>query len=123
MTNKKNILVIDDEKTIRTLLKINLERAGYNVLTSSNGLDALSLLEDPPNLIIIDWMLPLLNGIDFTKKIKNDLSTKDIPIIMLTAKSLDNDVLKAWENGIDCYISKPFNPMELLYFVKKLLET
>lgn len=118
----KRILAVDDEKHIVRLIQVNLERAGYEVVTANDGAQALAIVEqDPPDLIVLDWMMPQLNGYETLKKLKADPKTEHIPVVMLTAKSQDQDVLKGWQGGADCYLTKPFNPMELLTFVRRII--
>ncbi len=117
----KKILAVDDEKHIVRLIQVNLERAGYEVVTANDGLQALEVVaKETPDLIVLDWMMPQLNGMETLKRLKQNDTTKDIPVIMLTAKSQDVDVLRGWQSGVDCYLTKPFNPMELLTFVKRI---
>lgn len=119
----KRILAVDDERHIVRLIQVNLERAGYEVVTANDGAQALEIVAaDRPDLIVLDWMMPQLNGMETLKRLKQDEATRDIPVIMLTAKSQDADVFKGWQSGADCYLTKPFNPMELLSFVKRIIE-
>lgn len=119
----KKILAVDDEKHIVRLIQVNLERAGYEVMTANDGQQALDLVaQETPDLIVLDWMMPQLNGMETLKRLKANDATAEIPVIMLTAKSNDADVLKGWQSGVDCYLTKPFNPMELLTFVKRIFE-
>lgn len=116
---KETILVVDDEKEIRDLVKIYLQNEDYNVLQSSNGLEALSLIEtEEINLIILDVMMPKLDGIATCIKIREKIN---VPIIMLSAKSEDIDKILGLTTGADDYVSKPFNPLELIARVKSLL--
>ena len=117
----KRILAVDDERHIVRLIQVNLERAGYEVMTAGDGLQALEVVaKDRPDLIVLDWMMPQLNGMETLKRLKANPATNNIPVIMLTAKSQDADVFKGWQSGCDCYLTKPFNPMELLAFVKRI---
>jgi len=117
----KKILAVDDEKHIVRLIQVNLERAGYEVVTANDGAQALEMVAaDRPDLIVLDWMMPQLNGMETLKRLKANEATADIPVIMLTAKSQDQDVFKGWQSGVDSYLTKPFNPMELLTFVKRI---
>lgn len=119
----KKILAVDDEKHIVRLIQVNLERAGYEVMTANDGQQALDLVaQETPDLIVLDWMMPQLNGMETLKRLKANDATAEIPVIMLTAKSNDADVFKGWQSGVDCYLTKPFNPMELLTFVKRIFE-
>jgi len=119
----KKILAVDDEKHIVRLIQVNLQRAGYEVITAADGMEALQKVADEaPDMIVLDWMMPHLNGLETLKRLKQNEATKDIPVIMLTAKAQDADVLTGWKSGVDSYLTKPFNPMELLTFVKKIFE-
>ncbi len=119
----KRILAVDDERHIVRLIQVNLERAGFDVVTANDGAQALEMVAaEKPDLIVLDWMMPQLNGMETLKRLKGDPETENIPVIMLTAKSQDADVFKGWQSGVDCYLTKPFNPMELLAFVKRIFE-
>ena len=116
------ILVVEDEPPILELLKYNLEKEGYNVLTSDNGNDALEIVEySLPDLIILDWMLPGLSGLHVCKSIRSKNQTKEIPIIMLTAKGEETDKVNGLLSGADDYIVKPFSTKELLARVKSVM--
>lgn len=120
----KRILAVDDEKHILRLVQINLEKAGYEVVTASNGREAIERVrEQLPNLIVMDVMMPEMDGFEALKTLKSDPETKRIPVIMLTAKAQDADVFHGWQSGADLYLTKPFNPMELLTFVKRIFES
>lgn len=121
MANEK-ILIVDDEEHILELLKFNLENAGYKVTTSTNGIDALKKVKnDLPNLVLLDLMLPGLDGYDVCKEIRKDPNAQNIPIIMTTAKSEELDKILGFELGADDYITKPFSIRELLARVKAVL--
>ena len=120
----KRILVVDDERHIVRLVQVNLERAGYQVLTAFDGKEALKKVDsERPELIVLDVMMPYMDGFEVLKHLKSNPATKDIPVIMLTAKAQDADVFRGWSSGVDCYLTKPFNPMELLTFVKRIFES
>ena len=120
---KPTILVVDDEPDAITLIEFNLKAAGYSVKTASDGTEALeksrTLL---PSLIILDVMLPEINGFDICRVLRRDLITAKIPIIMLTAKAAEPDRVLGLELGADDYLTKPFSPRELVLRVKKLLD-
>lgn len=119
MLEKVNVLVVDDEKEIRDAIEIYLKNEGITVLKASDGLEALDILmEQTVHLILMDIMMPNLDGISATYKIREQ---KNIPIIMLTAKSEDTDKILGLQIGADDYITKPFNPMELVARVKSQL--
>ena len=117
-----HIFVVEDEKPILTLLTYNLQKEGYKVSSSSNGEEALSSIkEKKPDLVLLDWMLPDLSGIDICKNIRKDNSFKDLPIIMLTAKGEQEDKIKGLDSGIDDYLTKPFSFNELMARIKAVL--
>ena len=116
----KKILIIEDEESIRGFLKINLKRNGYEVIEADNGELGVKLaLKEKPAIIILDVMLPGIDGFKVCKIIRNE--DEKVGIIMLTAKSQDLDKIMGLEYGADDYITKPFNPMELLLRIKALL--
>ena len=120
----KTILVVDDEKHIVRLVQINLERAGYKVLTAYDGKEGLQKAQqEKPDLIVLDVMMPYMDGFEVLKHLKRQPETRDIPVIMLTAKAQDADVFRGWKEGVDTYLTKPFNPMELLSFVKRIFQS
>ena len=108
----KKILVVDDEKHIVRLVQANLDRAGYTVVTANDGKEALQKVADEnPDLVVLDVMMPYMDGFEVLQNLRRNPSTRDIPVIMLTAKAQDADVFKGWQSGVDCYLTKPFNPM------------
>lgn len=120
----KKILAVDDERHIVRLVEVNLQRAGYEVVTAFDGKEALEKVKsESPDLIVLDVMMPYMDGFEVLKNLKADSETRDIPVIMLTAKAQDADVFRGWQSGVDCYLTKPFNPMELLTFVKRIFDS
>ena len=118
----KKILIIDDEIHIVELLKFNLENDGYKVDYSYDGFDGyLKTKEFQPDLILLDWMLPNISGIDLLKKIRSDETLEQIPVIMLTAKNMEEDKLEGLEDGADDYITKPFSVKEGLARITSVL--
>ncbi len=116
------ILVIEDEPAISKLIALNLKFAGYKVFEASNTNIASSLmLSQLPDVIILDWMLPGSSGIDFAKHLRGVDRTKNIPVIMLTARSSDEDKVRGLDCGADDYITKPFSPKELVARIKAVL--
>ena len=112
---KPKILIIDDEIHIVELIKFNLETSGYEVDIAYDGLDGyLKIKENMPHLVLLDWMLPNISGIEMLKKIRNDQSLSDVPIIMLTAKNMESDKIEGLDLGADDYVTKPFSPLELI---------
>ncbi len=117
-----SILVVEDEPAIQELLTLNLKQAGYQPLRAMSVEQAQLLMrETQPDLIILDWMLPGMSGIEFARRLKSDGSSKDIPIIMLTSKGEEVDKVRGLEVGADDYVTKPFSPRELLARVKAVL--
>lgn len=118
MTNKTlshRILVVDDDKEIVRLVRSYLEQAGYNVLTAHDGNTALqSIRSDRPDLVVLDLMLPERDGLEITRVVRGDDALAGIPIIMLTARVEDIDKILGLELGADDYITKPFNPREVV---------
>jgi len=119
----KHILTVDDETNIRRLLQVNLQRAGYRVTMACDGVEALeSISLERPDLVVLDVMMPRMDGFEVLRRLRMDAATADLPVIMLTAKAQDADVFRGWQSGADCYLTKPFNPTELLVFVKRVLD-
>ena len=118
---QKKILVIDDEENIRELIKFNLESEGYSVVTAVNGKEGLDYLDDSIDLIVLDLMLPEIDGLAVCRKIRNDENYKNIPIIMLTAKGEEVDRILGLEMGADDYMTKPFSPRELVARIKAIM--
>lgn len=117
-----NILVIEDEKNIIELLKYNLEKEGYRVHAAPNGEEGLKrALQEKPDLIILDLMLPEMDGLEVCKTLRQNPTTAGTPIIMLTAKSEELDKVVGLELGADDYVTKPFSPKELLARIKAVL--
>ncbi|MEY4370313.1 MAG: phosphate regulatory protein [Pseudomonadota bacterium] len=118
-----NIVTVEDELPLITLLKYNLEKEGYKVKNAETGQEALQLIKSTlPDLIVLDWMLPDFSGIEVCKQIKRDKKLKTIPVLMLTAKSEAEDKIIGFENGVDDYLTKPFNNKELILRIKSLLK-
>ena len=116
------ILVVEDEPAIQELIAYNLKQAGHQPLRADNAEQALNLVANAlPDLILLDWMLPGLSGIEFARRIRADKRTRAIPIIMLTARSDEQDKLQGLETGADDYITKPFSPRELNARIKAVL--
>ena len=113
---KKKILVVEDDEDIRNLVLFNLEMTGeYELLSSDNGENALVLAQKHiPALVILDVMLPGIDGFEVCRQLKSNSTTRKIPIVMLTARSDDNDVVKGFELGVEDYLRKPFSSMKIL---------
>ena len=111
-TDKKTILIVDDEQPIIDMLVYNLEKEGYNTLEATDGEKAVDIaLNNTPDLILLDIMIPKMDGLSVCKRIRHTLN---VPIIMLSAKGEEIDKILGLELGADDYITKPFNPMELV---------
>lgn len=120
--NNFKILVVDDETYIVELVKFNLEKEGFEVIVAYDGVSALELVKtESPDLIVLDIMLPIMDGLEVCKALKQDENFNTIPIIMLTAKGGEIDTVLGLETGADDYITKPFSPRELLARVKARL--
>ncbi|MBV4398084.1 phosphate regulon transcriptional regulator PhoB [Advenella alkanexedens] len=116
------ILVVEDEPAIQELISVNLSFAGHKVLRALDAEQAKILINaELPDLILLDWMLPGASGLSMARSLRADERTKDIPIIMLTAKSAEKDKVEGLESGADDYITKPFSPKELIARIKAVL--
>jgi len=116
------ILIIEDEAPIREMLAFVLEQNGYEALEAGSFEQAVPFLQEPyPVLVLLDWMLPGMNGIQIAKKLKQDAPTKSIPLIMLTARGEEEDKIRGLEVGADDYMTKPFSPKELMARIKAVL--
>jgi|TARA_B100001059_G_C17687405_1_gene503080 two-component system phosphate regulon response regulator PhoB len=116
------ILIIEDEKAVREMLRFTLKNNGFEILEAEDSNSALDILKkNNINLILLDWMLPGKEGIEIARNIRTSGDTKDIPIIMLTAKSDESDKILGLESGADDYVTKPFSPKELIARIKALL--
>lgn len=121
-TRATRILVVEDEPDIAYLLRFIMERQGFGVDSRADGRAALEALEGPvPDLILTDLMLPYLDGVELIQRVRERDGWKTVPIVMLTARSGESDIVRAFDNGADDYIVKPFQPDELLARVKRLL--
>lgn len=117
-----DILVVEDEPAIQTLISANLARAGHRVRLASDAEGALREIRQAlPDLILLDWMLPGVSGIDLARRIRSDGQMRGTPIIMLTARSDEHDKILGLETGADDYVTKPFSPRELLSRIKAVL--
>jgi DNA-binding response OmpR family regulator len=117
------VLVADDEEDIRALVAFRLQRAGYEVITAADGEEALTLATTRlPDLVVLDMMMPKATGLEVTRSLRGQDSTKDIPVILLTARAQEADVASGFEAGADDYVKKPFSPTDLQLRVQALLE-
>jgi two-component system phosphate regulon response regulator PhoB len=117
-----NILLVEDEPAIQELIAVNLEHAGHHVIRASNAESALGIVRNAlPDLLLIDWMLPGMSGAALARQLRQEDRTKQIPIILLTARSAESDKVAGLEAGADDYVTKPFSPRELLARIKAVL--
>ena len=117
-----DILVVEDDRAIRDMLNFVLAQHRFNIIESNDAESAQQrILQKPPNLILLDWMLPGQSGIDFAQQLRADPNTRDIPIIMITAKGEEIDKVSGLNSGADDYITKPFSPRELIARIKAVL--
>ncbi len=112
---KQTVLVVEDEPAILTLLRYNLEREGFSVSEARDGEEALTQLEERrPDAVLLDWMLPLVSGIEVCRRIRRAPAWRDLPVIMLTARTEEGDRIRGLDSGADDYVVKPFSPNELI---------
>ncbi|TAN74314.1 MAG: phosphate regulon transcriptional regulatory protein PhoB [Magnetospirillum sp.] len=119
---KPLILIVEDEASLATLLRYNLEKEGYRVCEAGDGEEALTVLtERKPDLVLLDWMLPSLSGIEVCRQLRRKPATRDLPVIMLTARGEEGDKIRGLNTGADDYLTKPFSLPELMARVRALL--
>ena len=119
---KTQVLIVEDEAALVELLRYNLEKEGFRVTSVADGEEALSAIaENPPDLVILDWMLPLVSGLEVCRQIRRKPETRELPVIMLTARGEEADRVRGLEGGADDYVSKPFSPSELVARVRALM--
>jgi len=122
MTPSPQVLVVEDESALVTLLRYNLEREGFRVAEARDGEEALLMArEQKPDLVLLDWMLPLLSGLEVCRQMRRMPETKSVPIIMLTARGEEGDKLRGLDSGADDYVTKPFSPSELIARIRAAL--
>jgi len=118
----ERVLIVDDEEDVLELVRYNLDRSGYQVETAASGEEALAKTKRKlPDLIVLDLMLPGIDGLEVCKKLKSDVKTESVPIIMLTAKGEETDIVTGLELGAEDYVTKPFSPKVLVARVRRLL--
>jgi two-component system phosphate regulon response regulator PhoB len=121
-TVKPRILVVEDETALVEILRYNLEKEGFDVAVAVDGEEAMAAINDhPPDLVVLDWMLPLVSGLEICRQIRRKTETRDLPVIMLTARGEETDRVRGLEVGADDYVSKPFSPSELIARVRAVL--
>jgi len=122
MSEEKNILVVDDEPAILDMVEFAIKRTGFTVTLAQDSMQAMNYIADrPPDLILLDWMLPDISGVDLARRLKREELTRAIPIIMLTARAEEGDKLKGFEIGVDDYVTKPFSTRELIARINAVL--
>lgn len=118
----KTVLIVDDEAAIREMIAVALQMAGYRCLEAENAQSAHAIVVDhQPDIILLDWMMPEVSGIELARRLKRETAYADIPIIMLTARSEEDNKIQGLEAGADDYITKPFSPRELIARLKAVL--
>ncbi len=118
----KQILIVEDEKPIRDMIAFGLRRAGYDVSEAEDSSQARKRIADRrPDLMLVDWMLPDMSGLELTRQLKRDKDTQEVPIIMLTARAEEGDKVSGLESGADDYVTKPFSPRELVARINAVL--
>ena len=116
------VMAVDDDHVIRGLLEVNLEMEGHEVITAVDGQDALDRVRDErPDLILLDVMMPNVNGWQVAETLKNDPETRNIPIVFLSARAMEADVRKGTDLGVQAYVTKPFDPIDLMDLVNGLI--
>ncbi|HEX9808656.1 MAG TPA: phosphate regulon transcriptional regulator PhoB [Alphaproteobacteria bacterium] len=112
---KPRILIVEDEADLVTMLRYNLEREGFEVEAAGDGEEALLLIEErPPDLVLLDWMVPLVSGMEVCRRLRRRPETRELPVIMLTARGEEADRVRGLNTGADDYVTKPFSPSELI---------
>jgi two-component system phosphate regulon response regulator PhoB len=118
----KQILIVEDERPIRDMIAFGLRRGGFEVREAADvSVARASIADQRPDLVLIDWMLPEMSGLELTRSLKRNKDTKDVPIIMLTARAEEQDKVMGLESGADDYVTKPFSPRELLARIHAVL--
>lgn len=121
--NKTKILVVDDDPTMVKLINVNLKLNNYAVMEAVSGEQALEIVsKDPLDLVVLDIMMPGVDGWEVLRRIRSDTGTEELPVILVTAKTQDSDVIRGWELGADEYVIKPFNPLLLVEVIKMVLD-
>jgi two-component system alkaline phosphatase synthesis response regulator PhoP/two-component system response regulator VicR len=118
----KRILVVEDDGAVARLIQVNLERAGYEVELAGNGRGALTAVaQRRPDAVVLDVVMPVLDGFEVLRRLKADPDTSDIPVMLLTGKSDEDSIFQAWSEGVECYLTKPFDPDDLVLFMERML--
>ncbi|MDD5749051.1 MAG: response regulator [Actinomycetota bacterium] len=120
---KRKILVVDDDPTMVKLINVNLKLNNYAIEEASSGEEALEIIEKAPlDLVVLDIMMPGVDGWEVLRRIRANPETEELPVILVTAKTQDSDVIRGWELGADEYVIKPFNPLLLVEIIKMVLD-
>jgi DNA-binding response OmpR family regulator len=120
---KKSVLVVDDQPHIVRLIQVNLEKAGFEVITASDGMEGMDKVRQfNPDVVILDVIMPHKDGFQVLHEIKTDAGLRHIPVIMLTVRTLNADIVKGLQEGAILYLPKPFHPKELVSLVKRVSE-
>jgi DNA-binding response OmpR family regulator len=123
MTESVRILVADDDPDLLELLRLNLEAEGHAVMVACDGTEALEIaIQTRPDLLVLDVMMPGLDGLEVTRKLRERPETAGLPIVLLTARGSNPEILEGWQSGADYYITKPFELEHLLYFIELMQE-
>jgi two-component system phosphate regulon response regulator PhoB len=121
-TLQPNILIVEDEAALVELLTYNLEKAGFRTTVARDGEEAmLAVAEERPDLVLLDWMLPYVSGIEICRRLRRNPETSDLPVILLTARGEESDRIRGLESGADDYVVKPFSPSELIARVRAVM--
>ncbi len=120
-TQPAKILIVEDETAIREMIAFTLQQDGYTVLEAADTREAAGQMAEKPDLILLDWMLPGLSGVEFARRLQREEDSRGIPIIMLTARGEEESKLKGFEAGVDDYVTKPFSTQELLARIRAVL--
>jgi len=119
---KPNVLVVEDEESLATLLRYNLEKEGYEATLAADGEEAmLAIDERMPDVVLLDWMLPNVSGVEVCRRLRSQRATRNLPVIMLTARGEESDRLRGLETGADDYVVKPFSMAELIARIRAVL--
>ena len=123
MNKQTAVLIVEDEEHIRGVLEYNLKLDGFDVYLAADGPTALELVRsNRPDVVLLDWMMPGMDGLEVLARFKGDQATRDIPVFMLTAKGMLSEVGRAFEAGVDDYITKPFDPIRLGKLIRRKLD-
>lgn len=121
-TMKPTVMIVEDEEALATLLQYNLEKEGYDVISATDGEEAgLLLRENQPDLLLLDWMLPGVSGIELCRRLRGRPETRNLPVIMITARGEESDRIRGLDTGADDYITKPFSTSELLARIRAVM--